>query len=82
MWFDTKARKSKHATADTLWSVTSSDLQTARPLAGCAGDRPIGLPDAVIAGGSLRDLILGREVKDIDIFAQHAQPQHPAHHRV
>jgi hypothetical protein len=26
-------------------------------------------PDAVIAGGALRDLILGREIKDIDVFA-------------
>lgn len=30
-----------------------------------------GFPDAVIAGGALRDLILGREPKDIDVFAEH-----------
>lgn len=27
------------------------------------------MPDAVIAGGALRDMILGRPVKDIDVFA-------------
>lgn len=36
-------------------------------------------PDAVIAGGALRDLILGREPKDIDVFAEH-RPFTPSQH--
>jgi hypothetical protein len=36
-------------------------------------------PDAVIAGGALRDTLLGREVKDIDVFASHPYGWSNAH---
>ena len=37
-------------------------------------------PEAVIAGGSLRDLFLGKEIKDIDVFVIGTRPEMPKHH--